>query len=300
MSKVPQQVRLNSPDRGRQPIFVTQAELFNWAVSITRKTQEGDPYHDAKSIYDEAVGAIAAFFDGTLGTFVDPMTGQTVDYPEVCTSTDVGDFLCDDFNSRMISWPLFSRAIYYTDDNDAEWYSVLTHWAGRIKRFCKFNGLKYTKLMQLSAIEYNPLADYWSKEKELQGSAPYATISNPSSGEYGNITSWTAATGKTEYKSESGPQNSTDGVQNKHFTTTYDDSSNSRLESYDQQLGKVESKQEIPQSATLRKKEIEGHASTPIQDVIEKEFDIAHLWDIFEGFMDELAKEIYLQVYWNP
>lgn len=301
MGKTPQQL-IPPFDRYRtnKSIYITQTELYNWAYLKTNSTQEGEPYHDALSIFNDAVDAIAAFFDGSLGTFVDPMTGQTIDYPEVCDATDVKDYFNDDFNSRLIYWPLFSTYFDYTEDNDYQWYRTLEHWAGRVKRFCKFNGLKYTKLMQLSAIEYNPLADYWSKEKELQGSAPYATIVNDQNSEYGNVSNWTAASGKTEYKSESGPQDTTNGIQNKHFTTTYDDATQNRLESYDQQTGKVESKQEIPQSATLRKKEIEGHAATPIQDVIQKEFDIAHLWDIFEGFMDELAKEIYLQVYRTP
>ena len=89
-------------------------------------------------------------------------------------------------------------------------------------------------------------------------------------------------------------------MKNEHFTTTYDDSSATRLESYDKQTGSTENKNEIPQSAALRKKEIEGHAATPIQDVIQKEFDIAHLWDIVENFMDELSYETYLSVWWNP
>ena len=196
MGKVPQMIRIGSPDRGRRPIYVSQAELFNWASKITRSTQEGEPYHDALQIYNSAVSAIAAFFDGSKGTFVDPMTEQLVSYPTICTSTDIGDFLCDEFNTRLLCWPLYYRAWEYEDDNDGKWYTVLNFWAGRVKRFCKFNGTKYDKLVRLSTIEYNPLADYWSKEKELNATAPYATISNPSSGEYGSVSSWTASGGK--------------------------------------------------------------------------------------------------------
>lgn len=300
MGKTPQQL-IPPFDRYRtnKSIYITQTELYNWAYLKTHSTQEGEPYHDALSIFMDAVDAIAEFFDGSLGTFVNPMTGETIDYPEVCDSTDVKDFFNDDFNSRLIYWPLFNSYCDYTEDNDYQWYRTLEHWAGRVKRFCKFNGLKYTKLMQLSAIEYNPLADYWSKEKELNANAPYATISNPSSGEYGNVSSWTASGGKQDYKNTT-TINSATPMKNEHFTTTYDDAAATRLESYDKQTGSTENKNEIPQSAALRKKEIEGNDANPMQDIIQKEFDIAYLWNIFEGFMDELAKEIYLQVYRTP
>lgn len=300
MGKTPQQL-IPPFDRYRtnKSIYITQMELYNWAYRKTNTTQEGDLYHDALTLYMDAVDAIAAFFDGSLGTFVDPMSGQTIDYPEICDSTDVKDYFHDDFNSRLIYWPLFNTYCDYTEDNDENWYRTLEHWAGRVKRFCKFNAKKYTKLLELSAIEYNPLADYWSKEKELNANAPYATIQNGTNTEYGSISNWTAATGKTEYKATNTITNE-NPVKNEHFTTTYDDAAATRLESYDKQTGITENKNEIPQSAALRKKEVEGHAATPIQDIIQKEFDIAYLWDIFEGFMDELAKEIYLQVYRTP
>lgn len=300
MGKTPQEfIPPFSRYRTNKSIYITQIELYNWAYRKTNSTQEGEPYHDALTLYMDAVDAIAAFFDGSLGTFVDPMTGQTIDYPEVCDSTDVKDYFHDDFNSRLIYWPLFNLYYEYKEDNDENWYETLEHWAGRVKRFCKFNKKKYTKLLQLSAIEYNPLADYWSKEKELNATAPYATIQNGTNTEYGNVSSWTASGGKQDYKTTTTIASATP-VKNEHFTTTYDDDDATRLESYDKQTGTTENKNEIPQSAVLRKKEIEGNDANSMQDIIQKEFDIAYLWNIFEGFMDELAKEIYLQVYRTP
>lgn len=302
MGKTPQElIPPFSRYRTNKSIYITQMELYNWAYRKTNSTQEGDPYHDALTLYMDAVDAIAAFFDGSLGTFIDPMSGQEINYPEICDSTDVKDYFHDDFNSRLIYWPLFNLYYDYTEDNDQNWYETLEHWAGRVKRFCKFNARKYTRLLQLSAIDYNYLADYWSKEKELNATAPYATVDNETGSEYGKVSSWeeTKTGRKGDYKTITTIDDEAP-MKNEHFTTTYDSTATNRLESYDNQTGTTNNTNEIPQSAALRKKEVEGNNATSLQDIIEKEFDISHLWDIFEGFMGELAKEIYLQVYRTP
>lgn len=287
-----------SRSRLSQPIYITFGELWNWAVHKTNTTQEGEPYHDAADLLLDAFDAIAEFFDGSLGTFVNPLTGQTINYPEICESEDIQWHFRDNFNSRLIYRPLFNNFYTYTDDNDEYWYNCVKTFSKRIERFCKFNFTKYNKLIQLSAIDYNPLADFWTKEKELNATAPYATIKNHSGSEYGDMNSWEAATGKTDYKITTGPENNTTGITTTHQTTTFD-STSFRDESKDISLGKTEQKNEIPQSATLRKKEIEGNDASPMQDIIEKEFNIAHLWDIVDTFMNEIAKEVFLQVYPN-
>jgi hypothetical protein len=132
MGKRPQQVRVFPPDRGKKAIYVTSAEIFNWAADKTAHTQEGERYHDAMSYFNEACKAIASFFDGSRGTFINPITGETVSYPVVCTQNDVADYIEDNFNTFLIYWPLYERIEYYTDDNDERWYSVLKHWSTRI------------------------------------------------------------------------------------------------------------------------------------------------------------------------
>lgn len=307
MGKRPQQIRLTDPDRGRKGIFVTSAEIFNWAAAKTAHTQEGERYHDAMDYFNEACKAIASFFDGSRGTFINPMTGQTISYPTVCDQNDVADYIEDYFNTNLIYWPLFSRVEYYTDDNDEQWYSVLKHWSTRIQRFCKFNNTKYDKLIKLSVIDYNPLADYWSNEKEIGANSPYVSISNNKEGQVGpaedmTVDDWNQDTVHSDgYITETTSQADND-VTNKHYTTTYDDASMSRLESYDVQTGgtKNTTTSGSPNSGYFRKKHVEGNDARPVQDIIEKEFDIANLWNIFELFMDDLKREVYLQVWWIP
>lgn len=276
-----------------QPVYVTQAELYIWAKNITETTEEGQPYHDAFSIFENTCKKIAAFFDGSLGTFVNPITGETTDFPEICTYIDIENYFISEFNARMIGVShLYPSIIVYQNDNDAEWYRVLNKWAGRISRFCKFNSLKYTKLLKLSAIEYNPIADYWTKTVEVNGNAPYAGIVNDSNGDP-TVNSWTASNGKETYETTS---KADEHIKNEHFTTTYDDAANTRLESYDKQTGGTKQTNQIPNSAGFNRRKEEGNKGYSIQDIITKEYDIAKLWDIVDMFMNDMAKDLYLYV----
>lgn len=307
--KTPQSVSGFDPYKGRYQVYVTQAELGVWARTVTAQTQEGDQYHDAFSIFEDAEKAIAAFFDGSMGTYIDIMTGQTKSYPQIADQTDIHQMFFDDYNIRTIYYPLFPSFESYTDQNNAYWYTVLNHWANRIKRFCKFNKIRYQKLIQTMMIEYNPIADYWTNEKKIDANAPYITIANNknSTGEYAMnpmVADWNQVAGSVDgadnpmdihghnaYKNKAA-----DEVKNEHFTTTYDDASTARLESYDKQTGGTESV--LPSSGSFSKREEEGNkgAVSP-QDMVEKEFDIAQLWNIVELFMKDLSKEIYLQVW---
>lgn len=88
-------------------------------------------------------------------------------------------------------------------------------------------------------------------------------------------------------------------ITNKHYTTTYDNTAESRLESYDEQSGGTENV--LPSSGSFSKREEEGNKGTVSpQDMVIKEFDIAQLWNIVEVFMNDLSKEVYLNVYWDP
>lgn len=304
MGKRPQQVRVFPPDRGSKAIYVTSAEIFNWAVAKTSSTQEGERYHDAMDYFNEACKAIASFFDGSRGTFVNPLTGETISYPEVCTQNDVADYIEDNFNAFLIYWPLYERVEYYTDDNDERWYSVLKHWSTRIQRFCKFNNTKYDKLIKLSAIDYNPLADFWTNEKEIGANSPYVSISNNKTGQAGpaedmTVDDWNQdTTHVTGYKTET-TDKADNNITNEHYTTTYDDDSTARLESYDKRTGgtKTDTTNNYPNNGYFRKKKTEGNAARPQQEIIKQEFDIAQLWNIFELFMTDLKNELYLSVW---
>lgn len=308
MGKRPQQARLFDPDRGRHGIFVTMSELQNWAYDISNNTQEGEPYHDANDLMIDAYKKIAEFFDGSRGTYIDIMSGETRSYPEICDWQDIRDFFGDDFNIRMLGTPLFSRSYNYTDDNDAQWYYICQIFHNRVVRFCKFNNIRYTKLIQTMMLEYNPIADYWTKEKEVGANSPYVSISNNKDSQVGPAENMTIDDWNQDVSHANGyhteTTNSADNdVTNKHYTTTYDDAATSRLESYDVQTGgtKTDSTSESPNSGYFKKREEEGNkgAISP-QDMVIKEFDIAQLWNIVELFMKDLSKEIFLQVYWTP
>ena len=312
MGKRPQQVRLYDPDRGRHGIFVTMAELQNWAYNISMRTQEGEPYHDANDLMIEAYHKIAEFFDGSKGTYIDIMTGEARPYPIICTWEDIRNYFGDDYNIRMLGTPLFSRSYNYTDDNDAQWYHICRVFHDRVIRFCKFNNIRYTKLIQTMMIEYNPIADYWTNEKKIDANAPYITIANNknSTSNYAMnpmVADWNQVAGSVDgadnpmdihghnaYKSRADQD-----ITNKHYTTTYDNAAESRLESYDEQSGGTENV--LPSSGSFSKREEEGNKGTVSpQDMVIKEFDIAQLWNIVEVFMNDLSKEVYLNVYWDP
>lgn len=306
--KTPQMMRFSELYRGNaRKVYVTIAELGNWASAVTSQTQEGQPYHDALSIFEDAEKAIAAFFDGSMGTYVDIMSGETKSYPLIATQDDIDQMFFDDYNSRLVYWPLFNLNYEFTEQNNDRWYAVLNHWANRVKRFCKFNKIRYQKLIQTMMIEYNPIADYWTKEKELGANSPYISISNNKSAdtdpaENMTIDDWNKDVHHTDgYKTQT-TNSANNNVTNEHYTTTYDNAAKSRLESYDVQTGgtRNDSTSYSPNSGYFKKREEEGNkgAVSP-QDMVVKEFDIAQLWNIVELFMQDLSKEIFLQVYWT-
>lgn len=280
-------------DTYRRPIFATSVELYNWAATITQSTQEGQPYHDALEIWEDTCGLIADLFNGTK-TFVNPFTGETQNYPELLDQDDVQRMMVEDFNTRLISWPLFPLGYLYEEDNNEEWYQVLTKWSHRIERFVKSQGQRYLRMLKVLALEYNPLSDYWIQKTELGANAPYVSLTN-GTGEEPTISSWIASNnGKTDYKTKAG----TGGEQPKtsNYSTTYDDDSNGRLAGYQTTDGATIS--EIPNSGYVRKLKEEGNKSGTIQDIIEKEMELARQFGNITGsFFDSLNKEIFLSYY---
>lgn len=280
-------------DTYRRPIFATSVELYNWAATITQSTQEGQPYHDALQIWQNTCGLIADLFNGSK-TFINPFTGKTQNYPELLDQDDVQRMMVEDFNTRLISWPLFPLGYLYEEDNNEEWYQVLTKWSHRIERFVKSQGERYLRMLKVLALEYNPLSDYWIQKTELGANAPYVSLTNGTS-EEPTISDWTKSNnGKEDYKTKAG----TGGEQptTSNYSTTYDDAKTGRLAGYQTTDGATIS--EIPNSGYVRKLKEEGNKSGSIQDIIEKEMELAkEFGNITGSFFDSLNKEIFLSYY---
>ena len=58
--------------------------------------------------------SIASLFDGSLGTFTDPISKETISYPTICDWNDIFNMYCDDYSSRLVAMPLFDPAYTYT------------------------------------------------------------------------------------------------------------------------------------------------------------------------------------------
>lgn len=284
-------------DTYRRPIFATSVELFNWAATITQSTQEGQPYHDALEIWEDTCGLIADLFNGTK-TFVNPFTGETQNYPLLLDQDDVQRMMVEDFNTRLISWPLYPIAAFYEEDNDAEWYEVLTKWSHRIERFVKSQGERYLRMLRVLALEYNPLSDYWIQKTEYGANSPYVSVTNPASGEVPTIADWNSDSAHTDgYKSTSQAQPNNIPT-TKNYSTTYNDDTTGRLASYQTTEGGTESEVKSPNSGYVRKLKEEGNKSGTIQDIIEKEMELAKQFGNITGsFFDSLNKEIFLSYY---
>lgn len=310
--KQPQALRTYDPDRGHRAIYITFGELWNWCMAITAATQEGDQYHDARALIEGAMANIATFFDGSLGTYIDPMTGDEKAYPEICDVQDIKDIYCDDYNCLLNVWPLFYSACNYVEDNNFAWYEVLKHFVSRVNRFCKFNKIRYTKLLQTMMLQYDPIADFDIREEKQQTYGDEEVNHTPVSlsGQSRN-TNRPAATSQTQ---------TANNPRTDHYTTTYDDASTARLESYDTQSGSVQTQTGITADGTnnttfnsetytdTRTKETDGYTlhrwgnqgNQLPQDMVVKEYDIAELWNLVKIFTQDLNKEVFLQVWWTP
>lgn len=281
--------------RGRnRPIYITCAELYNWAVD---KANAGDSSYLTR--FENAMKAIASLFDGTLGTFVSPMDGKTYSYPVICNQSDILDLYMDEYNWRLITMPLYDSAMAYREDNDVRWANCLNSFCGRIERLVRFTTPSWKRILEAMAIKYNPLADYFSKEKEIGGNAPYAGINVPTGQTFPEINSWEKSNnGHTDYKSES----ETDGTKiptTKNYTTTYDDAKTGRLASYSTNEYKTSNKNEIPNSAYFKDRKVEGNDASSPQEALERELEIAQAFqDLVHKYCEDVINtEVFLSVY---
>lgn len=284
----------------RRPIYITCAELYQWAYDKTNSTQEGDPYHDSLTKFQNAMKAIASLFDGSLGTFTDPISQTQISYPTICDWNDILNMYCDDYNSRLVAMPLFDPAYTYTENNDLRWYNCLVSFCGRIERYVKFNTIAYKKFLATAVMKYNPISDYWTKSLEKGGNAPKAGIIDGADTTDGkpDINSWqTSNNGDTAYGSNSSV--SSNGEIN-NYTTTYDDASNSRLagRQSNSSSGSSSTSTTTPNNAYFVRREEEGFKGTSQQDILEKEIELSRVYEnIVRAFCEELNKEIFLSTY---
>lgn len=284
----------------RRPIYITCVELYQWAYDKTNSTQEGDPYHDALSKFQNAMKAIASLFDGSLGTFIDPISQTQISYPTICDWNDILDMYCDDYSMRLVAMPLFDPAYTYSENNDLRWYNCLVSFCGRINRFVKFQTIAYKKFLATAVMKYNPISDYWTKTLEKGGNAPKAGIVDGVESTDGkpDINSWVASNnGDTAYGT-SNSSSSSGSVNN--YSTTYDDASNDRLASRQStsNSGSGSTSTTTPNNAYFRRREEEGFKGAAPQDILEKEIELARVYeDIVHAFCEELNKEVFLSTY---
>lgn len=284
----------------RRPIYITCAELYEWAYNKTNYTQEGDQYHDALTKFQNAMKAIASLFDGSLGTFIDPISQTENSYPTICDWNDIINMYCDDYSMRLVAMPLFNTAYTYTPDNDLRWYNCLVSFCGRIERYVKFNTIAYKKFLATAVMKYNPISDYWTKSLEKGGNAPKAGIIDGAETTDGqpDINSWTTSNNGDDAYGTTSSASSSGSVNN--YTTTYDDASNDRLAGRQSASNSSNGSTSTttPNNAYFVRREEEGFRGTSPQDILEKEIELARVYeDIVRAFCQELNKEIFLSTF---
>lgn len=283
-------------DTYRRPVYVSVGELLQWAYN--KSQDETSPYNTDYTAIQTAFGKIDALFNGTK-TYVDPVSGQTVNLPKLCETGDTLDRYWHDFNVRLVGWPLFPLASMYTPDNDDRFHKVVDDFIGRVNRFVNSYGPVVVRSLQALSIKYNPIADYWSKSTELGGSAPYITLTNPEEGkEEPTISGWNSDTQHTEgYRSHSYSDGNNKPTV-KAYTTTDDDASQGRLANYQTSEGGSFNESEMPNSGYVKKFKEEGNKGQNVQDLIQKEMELASAMEgLLDNFFKELNKRTLLGLY---
>ena len=285
--------------KSTRPIYIDFAALYSWAV---KKSNEGVAMYLTR--LNNAMKSIASLFDGTLGTFTSPMDGQTYNYPVICNQSDIMDMYLDEYRYRLVAKPLYSNVFEYCegDYNDIEWVNCLSSFCSRIERLVRFTTPSWKRILEAMAIKYNPLADYFSNEKEQGGNSPYASIENNSAGDP-QISSWTQSNnGKTSYQTNTTTSDTNSGTIS-NFSTTYDDASNDRLASRQTNSGQsgttYQSSSDLPNTGWFRRKSVEGNDASSPQEALERELEIAQAFqDLVHKYCEDVINtEVFLSVY---
>ena len=285
--------------KSTRPIYIDFAALYSWAVS---KLIGGEAMYLTR--LQNAMKSIASLFDGTLGTFTSPMDGKTYSYPVICNQSDILDMYLDEYRYRLVAKPLYSNAFEYWegDYNDIEWVNCLSSFCSRIERLVRFTTPSWKRILEAMAIKYNPLADYFSNEKEQGGNSPYASIENNAAGDP-KISSWTQSNnGKSSYQTTSTTTSNSDGTVN-DYTTTYDDASNTRLAASQESEANASSSNtsstDLPNNGWFRDKKVEGNDASSPQEALERELEIAQAFqDLVHKYCEDVINtEVFLSVY---
>lgn len=282
-----------------RPIYIDFAALYAWAV---KKSNEGTTMYLTR--LQDAMKSIASLFDGTLGTFTSPVDGKIYSYPVICNQSDIMDMYLDEYRYRLVAKPLYSNAFEYWngDYNDIEWVNCLSSFCSRIERLVRFTTPSWKRILEAMAIKYNPLADYFSNEKEQGGNAPYASIANNEAGDP-KISNWTQSNnGKSSYQTNTTTSDTNSGSIS-NFSTTYDDASSDRLASRQTNSGEsgttYQSASDLPNNGWFRDKRVEGNDASSPQEALERELEIAQAFqDLVHKYCEDVINtEVFLSVY---
>lgn len=258
------------------------------------------------------------YFDGTL-QYMNNITGEMEYYPAVgSTSNDVfnpgklANYFKEKFGSRRLAKPLNPYLARMGYDEAIRAY--ISDFITQTVNYQITLEYKYLQLMKTESVMVDPVMSYdlikegnsnkgdvtFTHTPDLTVKAASTMVSSKSAtlgsagGDEPSITLWdsTAKTSTDKALGSGGPQ--TD-----HYTTTYDDSSNGRLESYDVQRGGTEH-YEAP-SAQAVKSNSEKYTDTTSQSKedsfkegvkdlskIENARALANI-NVVDMFMDEVA-----------
>ena len=200
-------------------------------------------------------------------------------------------------------------------DWNAAWYNTLDIWCRQIERFVQLNKIKYQRLLQVLNYKYDPITNYDMKEhredeygKRTFEHKPVREGSGPGQQ---NTTMTIPGTSVTNRAGASNPKT-------EHYTTTYDDAAQSRLESYDTQSGEtvttttsvaagsnnttIMSEKYTDENTVDDKDKYDLTRSGNIgvmttQQMIEQEKLIAEGFNIVDQFCEEMNKTIFLATY---
>lgn len=374
--------------RGRKKFYINFIELVSWAYSITERTQESHPYHDAYSKVSTVFSAAQALFNGTK-TYTDPQTlhNQTPtirNYPAIIPSTSTTfliNYYLENYDARLLEQPIEvgkfnpSFDIQREMDYDDAMYAALDKICRMVEKFTILNSEKYLRRLQILNLVYNPIDNYDGHEVEdlgyegketldrevkasqlsgvkITGPSTNAAITWGSGENTGSLaggftndykkTSAVAQVGDTVNGEKAGDAtvNETTGettastttaggtdVKSSHYTTTYDDDTDGRLQSYDTSVGTVATSQKGTSSEDVPTM-IEAYSGAPnspsykdtknyeerkdkrnltkwgnmgtmtTQNMIEQEIEmLKEGWNVVEDFMEELNQHIFLSVY---
>lgn len=353
--------------------YPSVGELLNWAYS----KREDPTYGSCWTSISSSIDNIAAFFDGTIqvqaglapGQYYDPQypnsTTHILSLPVICSDDDIQEVFEDQYAYFRVYYPFFNLS--EIDSLDKRFEKAARQFSRRVNRFCKFNKIKYIRLLQILNYKYNPIENYNMIESgednidytgtdtshhtiDSNQTFEQTKINGPLAvgigGEYSvmdTAVKWTsvAQSAQTMQGTTIGAvsidnagtsisaSNTTGGETptSSHYTTTYDDDATGRLQSYDTTAGDVgtaqigTSKENIlgtyektqgnpnvySYTDTIERdgrRDEKDHSLersgnigvTTTQQMVEQERLMLEGFNIVKQFMEELSKEIFLQV----